>query len=55
MTEIVLVSAKLADKLFKLGFELVEQGFVVDGNKCFRFKVKPGQQVLLERILNGKS
>lgn len=55
MNTIVVASAKTADALLKAGFTLLEQGFVMNGHRCFRFEVKPGQGVLLERILRGKS
>lgn len=55
MQNIVVASAKTADALLKAGFELIEQGFEMNGHRCFRFAVKPGQGVLLERILRGKS
>lgn len=53
MTEITIVNKSLANKMFDLGFELVEQAREVDGNLCFVFKVNSGQTALLKKLMSG--
>ncbi len=54
MTELLVVNSALADKLLKAGIALVEQGRVVDGNRCFVFQYGPGQSAIVKRIINGR-
>jgi hypothetical protein len=47
-------SRSLADKLVKAGIMLISQDEIVNGHRVFRFKVNPGQESIVERILRGK-
>lgn len=51
MTEIMVVSPTLADKLYKAGIALVEQGRIVDGNRVFVFQYSTGQNAIVRKIL----
>lgn len=51
--EMLIVNKKLADKMFDMGVELIENARLVDGNKCFVFNVLPGQQALIKRLIAG--
>jgi len=55
MKTVLIVNVKIADRLLKAGFELLGQGIVVNGARCFRFKISPGQETRLDRIYHGKS
>ncbi len=54
VTELLVVNSALADKLLKAGILLVEQGRVVDGNRCFVFNYSLGQSAIVRKILNGR-
>lgn len=53
MIELLIVSPVKADRLFKAGIRLVEQGRIVNGHRVFVFEYGPGQTALVRRIING--
>jgi len=54
VTELLVVNSALADKLLKAGIALVEQGRIVDGNRCFVFQYGPGQSATVRKIVYGR-
>ena len=53
MTELLIASPVKADRLFKAGVRLVEQGRIVNGHRVFVFEYGPGQTALVRKIING--
>lgn len=52
--ELLIINVNLANRLFNAGVKLIETSRIIDGNKCFVFEIKPGNQAIVNRILNGK-
>lgn len=52
-SKVYVASARLADKLVKLGVPILEQGVVVNNTRCFVFEKRPEYMRALKKVLGN--